>query len=92
MRIAQSHTSSCDLASWNYTMRSSCNNQVGKIHVKYKRPRLMGHIFQVEWWEKHLSQCSFGLLWIRKLENAMEKALKRHEALFGIFIYENNGK
>ena len=38
---------------------------------------VMGHIFQVELWVKHHNGCSFGLLWLRKLEKAMEKALER---------------
>ena len=37
----------------------------------------MGHVFQDEWWEKHPRGCSFGLLWLRKLEKSMVKALKR---------------
>ena len=44
----------------------------------------MGHIFQVEWWEKHPSGCSFSLLWLRKLAKEMAKALERHEAFIGI--------
>ena len=28
----------------------------------------------------------FGLLWLRKLEKEMEKALERHEALIGILF------
>ena len=51
----------------------------------------MGHIFQVECWAKHLSVCSFGLLWLRKLEKAMAKALQRQNRIFGTFIYGNNG-
>ena len=46
----------------------------------------MGHEFQAKWWEKHHSGCSFGLLWLRKLVKAMEKALERHEALIGILF------
>ena len=46
----------------------------------------MGHVFQDEWWEKSPSGCSFGLLWLRKLEKTMEKALKRKEALIGILF------
>jgi len=41
---------------------------------------VMEQVFQVEWWEKHPSGCSFGLLWIRKLEKEMVKALKRKMA------------
>ena len=37
----------------------------------------MGHLFQVECWAKHPSGCSFGLLWLRKLTMAKEKALER---------------
>jgi len=44
----------------------------------------MGHVFQVEWWGKHLCWCSFGLLWLRKLMKEMEKALERHEAFINI--------
>ena len=39
----------------------------------------MGHVFQAEWWGKHPNGCLFGLLWLRKLENEVEKALERHE-------------
>jgi len=35
--------------------------------------------------------CSFGLLWLRKLAKAMDKALERKNGIFGTFIYENNG-
>jgi len=38
---------------------------------------LIEHVFQVEWWEKHPSGCSFQLLWLRKLAKAMAKALER---------------
>jgi len=27
----------------------------------------MRHIFQVEWWEKHASECSFQLLWLKEI-------------------------
>ena len=27
----------------------------------------MGHLFQAECWAKHLSGCSFGLLWIKEI-------------------------
>jgi len=52
---------------------------------------VMGHISQAEWWEKHPSGCSFWLLWVRKLEKEMEKALERQNGIFGTFFYENNG-
>jgi len=52
----------------------------------------MGHLFQVECWAKHPSGCSFGLLWLRKLAKAMEKALKTQRGISYHFIYENNGK
>ena len=51
----------------------------------------MGHLFQANCWEKHPSGCSFGLLWLRKLEKEKEKALERKNDIFGTFIYENNG-
>jgi len=38
---------------------------------------VMGHVFQTEWWEKHPSECSFDLLWLRKLQKEMAKALER---------------
>ena len=41
----------------------------------------MGNTFQVEWWEKHPSGCSFGLLWLKEIGKdkgkGFEKA-KRH--------------
>jgi len=37
---------------------------------------MMGHVFQVELWARHLRGCSFGCLWIGKLAKAMAKALK----------------
>ena len=37
----------------------------------------MGHLFQPECWVKHIRGCSFGLLWLKKLEKAMAKALNR---------------
>ena len=51
----------------------------------------MEHLFQAEYWAKHPSGCSFGLLWLRKLEKEKEKALERKDGIFGTFIYENNG-
>ena len=48
----------------------------------------MGHVFQAEWWEKHPGGCSFGLIWLRKLEKAMAKALERHDVLIGILFME----
>ena len=52
---------------------------------------MMGHIFQAEWWGKHPSGCLFRLLWLRKLEKEMAKAIKRQNEIFGMIIYENNG-
>jgi len=40
----------------------------------------MGHLFQVECWERHPRGCSFGCLWLRKLTKAMAKALKGKKA------------
>ena len=42
---------------------------------------MMGHIFQVEWWEGHRSGCSFGGLWKRKLEEAVTKTLNRKKGI-----------
>ena len=50
----------------------------------------MGHLFQVECWERHPKGCSFGLLWLRKLENAKANTLEKKNDIFGTFIYENN--
>jgi len=36
--------------------------------------------------EKHLTGCSFGLLWLMKLAKVMEKSLERHEALISILF------
>ena len=33
----------------------------------------MGHVFQVEFWEKHPSGFSFGLLWLREIDKGFEK-------------------
>jgi len=41
----------------------------------------MGHVFQVEWLERHPSGCSFGFLWLRKLAKAIAKALKRQKGI-----------
>ena len=46
----------------------------------------MGHVFQDEYLEKHPNGCSFGLLWLKKLEKEMRKTLERHEALIGILF------
>jgi len=51
----------------------------------------MGHIFQAKCWETHPSGCSFGLLWLTKLEKEMSKALKRKRGINWNFIYENKG-
>ena len=42
---------------------------------------MMGHIFQAKWWAGHPRGCSFGCLWLRNLENAMAKALKRKKSI-----------
>ncbi len=52
---------------------------------------MMGHVFQAKWWAGHPSGCSFGCLWLRKLENTMPKALERKNGIFSTIIYENNG-
>ena len=41
--------------------------------------------------KKHPRECSFRLLWLRKLEKAMEKDLERKSGISWHFIYENNG-
>jgi len=46
----------------------------------------MGHIFQVEWWEKHPSGFHFGLLWLMNLEKEMGKDLERNEAFVDILF------
>lgn len=51
----------------------------------------MWHIFQDEWWAKHPRGCSFGFLWLRKLEKEITKALERKDGIFGTLIYENKG-
>ena len=51
----------------------------------------MGHLFQVECWEKRPRGCPFALLWLRKLEKVVAKALKWGKSILGTFIYENNG-
>jgi len=52
---------------------------------------VIGHVLQAEWWEKHPSGCSFGLLWLRKLAKEMNKVLERQNGIFGTFVYKNNG-
>ena len=54
----------------------------------FRSPWSMGHIFQAQLWEKHPSGCSFGLLWLRKLE----KDLKGKIGINWHFINENKGK
>ena len=52
----------------------------------------MGHLFQDECWEKKsYCGCPFGLLWLRKLANKMEKLLERLQAFIWHFISETNG-
>ena len=51
----------------------------------------MGCLFQDECWERHPKGCSFGCLWLSKLEKPMAKALERQNGIFGSYIYENNG-
>jgi len=50
--------------------------------------KVMEHVFQAEWWAKHPSGCSFGLLWLSKLA----KNLKKQRGINWYFVYENNGK
>jgi len=40
---------------------------------------------------KNLVGITCDLLWLRKLEKAMAKALEKENVMFGTFIYENNG-
>lgn len=51
----------------------------------------MGDIFQAKWWGKHPCGCPFGLLWLRKMEKEMVKALERKNGISSTFICENNG-
>lgn len=51
-------------------------------------PRVMGHIFQVEWWARHPSGCLFGCLWPKKLEKAMTKALKSQKGILAQFLWK----
>ena len=37
----------------------------------------MGHLFQAKCVARHPIGCSFGYLWLRKLEKEMTKALER---------------
>ena len=48
----------------------------------------MGHLLQAECWERNPRGCSFGSIWLRKLEKEKEKALGRKNGIFGKFIYE----
>ena len=50
----------------------------------------MGHIFQVEWWEKHPSRCSFQLLWLKEIGKGNVKGFGKARGIVA-FIYENNG-
>ena len=55
----------------------------------------MGHLVQVECQAKNPSGCSFGLLWLRKLEKEIEKDLESNETLIDILfikIMENRRK
>ena len=52
----------------------------------------MRHIFQAECWEKHLSGCSFGLLWLKYFGKGKGKGFGKAWGINWYFIYENNGK
>jgi len=49
----------------------------------------MGHVFQVECWEKNSSGCSFHFIMAKEIVKGIGKG---KEALIGIFIYENDEK
>jgi len=40
---------------------------------KYKT-KVMGHVFQVEWWEKHPSRCSFLFIIAKEIGKGFGKA------------------
>lgn len=40
----------------------NCNNPWLIFHVRKYNPKVIGHVFQVEWWVKHPSGCSFRLI------------------------------
>ena len=51
----------------------------------------MGHVFQAKCWEKHLSGCSFGLLWLKKIDKGIGKGFEKEKMYYWHFIYENKG-
>jgi len=51
----------------------------------------MGHVFQEECWEKHLSRCSFGLLCLKEINKGNGKGFGKILGINWNFIYGNNG-
>jgi len=51
----------------------------------------MRYLFKDQCWERHPRGCSLHCLWLRKLAEAIAKALESQNGNFGTFIYENNG-
>ena len=52
----------------------------------------MGHLFQVEWWEKHPSGCSFQLLWLKENGKGFGKKKITFLAHLSMKIMENKRK
>ena len=51
----------------------------------------MGHIFQDEWWEKHLSGCSFQFImakgnYKRQWKRELEKGIEKEKGIIGIYL------
>jgi len=51
----------------------------------------MGHLFRVEWPEKHPSGCSFWLLWLNEIGKCSGKGFGKANGINCHFIYENSG-
>ena len=49
----------------------------------------MGHIFQTEYWEKHHSGCSFGLLWLKEIGKENGKGFAKARDINWNSTYEN---
>jgi len=42
----------------------------------------MGHEFQIEWWEKHPSGCSFQLIWLKEIIKGIGKGFGKAKVEF----------
>ena len=61
----------------------------GWFSCKKYNTKVMGHVFEVEWWEKHPSGCRFWFIMDKEIGKDIGKRKRGNK---WNFIYENKGK